>query len=236
MHGHLDLSRRSGGEAGARAGATRPPAETGTAEVDTPHASPPEEGGGGKHPERGLIVLALLVGALLAVNLSSRRQETARTSAGESLTAPTPTGAPSLVPSLTVPAALPPAPVVAPPAGDGEVLEVVGKALEAWGRFAVSGDLAEVAGLFAAGGPQFRRFETEAAAFAAAPLGPPPYRYEMIGPTVVEIGAAERMVQGSVVVSRPDEPQQTFHWSLLLRWMPDAGRWQVWSVVPSPGS
>lgn len=110
---------------------------------------------------------------------------------------------------------------------EGEI-EAVEEAMTAWARFADTGDLATVAGIFAKDGPQFRQLSAEAA--RAAGRGGAPYLFVLSDPTVLQPG----LVRGSVVVSRNDETDQVFLWDIELRAID--GRWQVWTVrTANPG-
>lgn len=103
-------------------------------------------------------------------------------------------------------------------------LEVVGEGLEAWGRFGVSKDLADVAGWFHPRGPQFERFEIEA---SEEPLGGPPYVVDF-QPGDTESLGDEMRVSARVVFVRTGEPSQSFDWVIVLR--RDDQRWSIWTV------
>lgn len=111
--------------------------------------------------------------------------------------------------------------------GEGDVTSVIEKAMAAWGRFAVSGDLDEVEPFFVVDGPQYLLFVEEAVALAATPPGPPPYR------VLVEIAdvmrdAAETQVEAGVRFVRTGEPSQSFRWVIVVRRV--RGEWKVWTV------
>lgn len=101
---------------------------------------------------------------------------------------------------------------------------VIRQALSAWGRFAVSGDLAEVEPWFVAGGPQYEQFRTEAATPGSA--GGPAYQvtFEALA---VDPTDPNRM-RGRVVFARTGEPSQVFDWWISLRRR--NGLLQVWTV------
>lgn len=108
------------------------------------------------------------------------------------------------------------------------VIETARRALDAWGRFGVSGDLREVARHFDERGPQYRKFDSESAALGDDPPGPPAYRFALVDPVVTGSGS-ERIVAGWVAVTRPGEDPQSFNWEIVLR----AARgepWRVWTV------
>lgn len=191
-----------------------------------PEARPGEE----PAPRRlwpGALIAAGLLVAVIVVNLPRRPGAERAPPAPERRAAPAPAG-------RTAPSPAPASPTV-PLAPDPTVLDAASRALEAWGWFAVSGDLSHVRGHFAPGGPQMRRFEEEAPGFTARPLGPPPYEYRLQDSEVAAAGPGERRVRAAVAVARPGEPDRTLRWELELRWSAGEGRWQVWSVSEGAG-
>lgn len=116
--------------------------------------------------------------------------------------------------------------------GEDPVVAVASGALEAWGRFGVSGRLDDVAPYFDPDGPQFARFRQEAPAIAANPAGPPPYRFAMSDPSTERRGDGW-VVRGPVVVSRSGEADQQYEWELVVRRR--NGEWAVWTVRESGG-
>ena len=123
-------------------------------------------------------------------------------------------------------------PTESTPDGEGPVVAVASGALEAWGRFGVSGRLDDVAPYFDPDGPQFARFREEATAIAANPAGPPPYRFAMSDATVERRGE-DWVVRGPVVVSRSGEADRRYDWELVVRLR--NGGWAVWTVRDSGG-
>lgn len=119
------------------------------------------------------------------------------------------------------------------PDGEDPVVAVASGALEAWGRFGVSGRLDDVAPYFDPDGPQFARFREEAPAIAANPAGPPAYRFAMSDATVERRGE-DWVVSGPVVVSRPGEADRRYDWELVVRRR--HGEWAVWTVRESGGA
>ena len=125
------------------------------------------------------------------------------------------------------------APSSAAPAGaKAQVVGVASGALQAWGRFAVSGRLEELTPYFDPDGPQFAQFRREAAELAAHPTGPPEYRFAMSDATAERKGD-DWLVRGPVVVSRPGEADQRFRWELVVRQRGEG--WAVWTVRESGG-
>jgi hypothetical protein len=121
----------------------------------------------------------------------------------------------------------------AAPAGTKvQVVRVASGALQAWGRFAVSGRIEELTSYFDPDGPQFAQFRREAAELAAHPTGPPEYRFAMSDATAERKGD-DWVVRGPVVVSRPGEADQRFIWELVVR-QKGVG-WAVWTVRESGG-
>jgi hypothetical protein len=102
-------------------------------------------------------------------------------------------------------------------------------ALAAWGRFAVSGDLAGMADHFDPDGPQYTQLAEEAPRLAATPLGPP-YAMTLTDPLVMVADDEIAEVEGLIVMTRPGEPNRTFPWRLHLRRGPQG--WRVWTVEP----
>ena len=123
-------------------------------------------------------------------------------------------------------------PTASTPDGEGPVVAVASDALEAWGRFGVSGRVDDVAPYFDPDGPQFARFREEASAIAARPAGPPAYRFAMSDPSVERRGE-DWVVRGPVVVSRPGEADRRYDWELVVRRR--NGGWAVWTVRDSGG-
>jgi hypothetical protein len=123
------------------------------------------------------------------------------------------------------------------------VLRATNLALEAWGQFAVSGNLDLVARTFDQSGPQFTRFIHESRLITPKPAGPPAYVFAMAAPKVMPgPNLRARIVRGEVVVTRDGEAERRYGWDLVMR--NAAGRWVVWTVqttkdkaaAPTPGA
>lgn len=146
---------------------------------------------------------------------------------------PTVTGLPpggKAPPPTTAAVALLPSTTAAPTSGAAETegpAEAAEKALAAWGRFAVSGDLSHLAPWFDPQGPQYRLLAEESARLAESPLGDPPYLVTFEPEEVITQGG-EASVRGQVVFGRRGEPTQSFHWVIHLRSGVDG--WRVWTV------
>lgn len=122
-----------------------------------------------------------------------------------------------------------PEPSVASDAADVEAALV--EVLEAWGAFAVTGDLALLDGFVSPDGPRMRTFREEARALQADPPGPPNYRLTA-DPGRVRIITPEAITDRTVTFRRPGEADQVFAWRLIFRF--EQGRWKLWSVTPAP--
>lgn len=122
-----------------------------------------------------------------------------------------------------------PEPSMAPDAPDVEAALV--EVLDAWGAFAVTGDLTLLDGLVSPDGPRMCTFQEEARALQADPPGPPDYRVTA-GPGRVRIFTPEAITDRTVSFTRPGEADQVFAWRLIFRL--EAGRWKLWSVTPAP--
>lgn len=104
-------------------------------------------------------------------------------------------------------------------------LAAVAAALEDWGQWAGDGDLNHLEDSFA-DGPQLAQLRREDASIEPGA----PYAFVLEVGEVVEPG----LVRGTVVVSRPGETEQRFHWDLELAEVD--GTWRLWTVRTSPGS
>lgn len=143
---------------------------------------------------------------------------------------------PRTSPPAAVPAGLSPTTAASPQStagtasrGDDEteaILHATQAALDAWGEFAVTGDLGPVEEQFA-DGPQLRQLRDEAASRPAEAPGPPPYRFTLRDTSVTADDAAAR-VDAEVVLTRPGEVSQEFRWRIHLRRFGD--EWRLWTV------
>lgn len=114
-------------------------------------------------------------------------------------------------------------------AADREALAAARAAVDAWGRFTASGRLSRIAPYFHKGGPQYRRLKEDAAGVAADPAAPT--RVILASGEVVRgtRGDEQRVVRGTVVVSRPMRPDRGFRCEIVLFRAPDS-RWRVWTM------
>jgi hypothetical protein len=103
--------------------------------------------------------------------------------------------------------------------------------------FAVSNDLDDVKKSFWPNGPQYKQLSEESKDRKA--LGPPPYTVTMSDAKVIKPGDREdqRVLRGTVQMTRPGEKPQTYDWDVLLQADPAAGgRWRLWTVTPTAGN
>ena len=116
----------------------------------------------------------------------------------------------------------------APPV-ESPVEKAVRAALDAWAKFASTGDLGPVRATFDPAGPQLARLNSEAAGVKARPAGGGPYTFSA---KVFGVGSGrdrdEQLVTADVVVTRSGEADQRFTWELVMRHTD--GRWLLWTV------
>lgn len=105
-----------------------------------------------------------------------------------------------------------------------EPVEVARGGLAAWGRFAASSDLDEVAPWFSPEGPQWERFVEEG---EGEGVGPPAYIVSLTDQEVSETGR-EVIVTGRVVFTRTGEASQSYRWRIVL--VSDGDEWRIWTV------
>lgn len=185
------------------------------------------------------IAAALAIVALLAIGLLlvARSPDTSADEAASAPTSSVATGEtssttkipePVVVSSSSLPAATASAgtqPTVGDPWIDLEA------ALEAWGVFAVTGDLGAINTTFDRQGPQYAQLKAEAVELSSEPLGPPPYDFVMLDPEIVAESPTSVAYRGDVTVSRPDSPTTTGTWEVEMRWAAKAKRWKLWTVA-----
>jgi hypothetical protein len=105
------------------------------------------------------------------------------------------------------------------------------KALADWGQFAVSNDLRDVKDSFWANGPQYKQLAKEAKQRQGEPIGPPPYKMTMTGVKVIAPRPDQRILRGTVEMTRPGEKPQSFNWEIWLQQdRASDGRWRLWTV------
>ncbi len=125
----------------------------------------------------------------------------------------------------------------AAPTAEQQALETGRRALEAWGRFAVTNHLGTLHGWFWTNGPQYRQLAREAKLRRGTrALGPPAYRFTLTRVQVLAPSPRHRILRGRVRVARPGERGQSYGWDV---WMRRGGasddRWRLWTVKPTRG-
>jgi hypothetical protein len=130
------------------------------------------------------------------------------------------------------PAVRVPAPVPAGPTAEQQALEDGQRALDSWGRFAVTNDLRQLRRYFWTDGPQYQDLLRLARLRGRQrPLGPPPYRFVIARARVLAPSSDQRVLQGRVQVSRPGERTQSYRWNVWMRRdTTSGGRWRLWTV------
>lgn len=174
----------------------------------------------------GALLLALGGGVVWVAGVTRSERPLASETPGVVTGATTRSTSPTTAAPTSIVASSSTSPVMMAEPGD-----VAAAALDGWGVFAVTGDLAAVAPWFDANGPQWRQFADEAATIADDPAGDPTYRVWLEDP-VVEVVGDGAVVRGDVVFARTGEPSQSFDdWSVVLRRRD--GRWRVWTIAES---
>ncbi|HEY2960605.1 MAG TPA: hypothetical protein VGM21_20740 [Actinomycetota bacterium] len=121
-------------------------------------------------------------------------------------------------------------------AADQRVIGGAQRALTAWGDFAVTGDLAKLDDTFWKEGPQREELAKEASGLKSKHLGSPPYKFALAPSRVLGAPEGQKIVRGTVKVSRPGEQEQTFQWDVYMRKVPGSNpeRWRLWTVADTP--
>ena len=125
----------------------------------------------------------------------------------------------------------------AAPTAEQRALEDGRRALEAWGRFAVTNHLGTLHGWFWTNGPQYRKLAREAKLRRGTrALGPPAYRFTLTRVSVLAASPRYRILRGRVRVTRPGERGQSYGWDVWMRRGGASGdRWRLWTVTPTRG-
>lgn len=121
-------------------------------------------------------------------------------------------------------------PTTVPSDPTGDVQEAGAAALTAWGRFAVSGDLAILSDHFHGDSPQSSLLAEKAADLAVDPLGEPPYHLAMANPTIEHPSPGMATMKGPVTATRGEEASSVFDWRLVLVWSDESRSWLVWTL------
>lgn len=120
-----------------------------------------------------------------------------------------------------------------PPTEDVAIELAARAALDAWARFASSGDVATTDRTFHPDGPQ--RVQLEAEATSVRPVSERSYVFVAEG-LVVEKGhqVDERRVQANVAIRRAGEVDRRYAWELEMRRTGPGGPWLLWTVHDRP--
>ena len=127
----------------------------------------------------------------------------------------------------------PPGPHPAPaplPDADADITQAVHEALEAWARFALSGDLQELAGHFHPDGPQYAQLRTEASGMHHLGDADSPYRFDIHRVTVQSRTRSHATALVDTSLSRQGEATRRYQWLIKVRLYGDDG-WVVWTVA-----
>ena len=117
------------------------------------------------------------------------------------------------------------------PTPDQRALEAGRRALQAWGRFAVTNQLGTLHGWFWPNGPQYRQLAREARLRRGTKaLGPPAYRFTLTRVRVLAPSPVHRILRGRVRVTRPGERGQSYSWDIWMRRGTSSDRWRLWTV------
>jgi hypothetical protein len=125
-------------------------------------------------------------------------------------------------------------------AADQRLIADARRGLAAWGEFAISGDLTKLDGTFWKDGLQYQKLAKEAPALRSKRTGPPPYQFALTPSRVQDARdrepSGQKIVRGTVRVTRPGERTQTFNWDVYLRRVPNSNpeRWAIWTVANTP--
>ena len=108
-----------------------------------------------------------------------------------------------------------------PQSSESDLITDTRSALEAWARFASSGDVRALDGHFLVGGPQYLQLQSE----ASSPVGDgDDYSFKLQNAEIVNEG----LITGTVTVYRNGLLSSSHRWEIELRL--SRGRWQIWTV------
>ena len=113
---------------------------------------------------------------------------------------------------------------------DSNVRLVSEQVLDAWGRFATTGDLDPLRTLFHPLSPQLPLLEAEAERAPADSLERPPYVFTMEMPVIKPSAPGFVTVEGSVVNMREGEFVSRATWLLVVTQLGDQETWMIWTL------
>jgi hypothetical protein len=113
------------------------------------------------------------------------------------------------------------------------------RALADWGEFAISGNVDELKDTFWTDGLQYQKLAKEAPTLKSKNIGPPPYQFALTPSRVLDAQGrqppGQKIVRGTVRVTRQGERTQNFSWDIYMRRVPNSETWRVWTVANTPG-
>jgi hypothetical protein len=128
----------------------------------------------------------------------------------------------------------PPSRLPAAPTAEQQALEAGRRALEAWGRFAVTNQLGTLRGWFWTNGPQYQKLARDAKLRRGTKvLGPPAYRFTLTRVRILAPSPRHRILRGQVRVTRAGERSQSNRWDVEMHRSASGDRWRLWSVNPT---
>lgn len=176
----------------------------------------------------GYVVVAVLAVVLIALSLRSDRSATDQpvsTGVGSSPVVSTfPRPSSSVVTDSGAPVATAPSPADV----EDEVRSAAVRALDAWGEFAVTGDLDTMQPWVWNDGPQWVNLESEAPGIIERDDTGPAYAVG-IAESAIDMQNDTAILTGSVSFTRLDEQDQTYRW--VLSFERRDGEWRIWSVT-----
>ena len=101
-------------------------------------------------------------------------------------------------------------------------------ALDAWGQFAVTGQMADLGEHFVVGGPQRRLLRDESSVIRENPAGPPGYVVTASNIFSLSVTTDDVVLRADVEWAREGEESQQFLWDIQMRRID--GRWQLLTV------
>lgn len=101
-------------------------------------------------------------------------------------------------------------------------------ALDAWGQFAVTGQMADLGEHFVVGGPQRRLLRDESAAIRENPVGPPGYVVTASNIFSLSVTTDDVVLRADIEWAREGEESQKFLWDIQMRRID--GSWQLLTV------
>ena len=130
------------------------------------------------------------------------------------------------VPATTVPSSIVPTTTAA--VSNPPVVVALEAALEAWGNFAVTGNMKDLDDSFVVGGPQRRALRQEAPSIREDPPGPPPYSVKASDVFTVSVAPDDVVLRTVVTWQRDGVEDATYTWHVQMRRVD--GEWRLYAV------